>query len=179
MVYLAVAVAVVGVLGLVNLVFILGVVRRLREYEQLLSGGGGDSDRVALAESTTVGEFMATTTAGEQVSEMSLTGRTLVAFSSVSCGPCRQLLPTLVSRAAEWEGGRANVLTVVVGGGKESAEFVEQLEPVAQVVVEPERGPVSTAFAVRGFPAYLVVGADGTVQASGYSLNQVLDRVPA
>ena len=179
MAYLAVGVVVVGLIGLLNLVFTLGVVRRMREYEQLLAGQGAGSDQIVLPAGATVGEFEATTTTGERVALSSMSGATLVAFSSVQCGPCRQALPKLAALATEWEGGRGRVLVVVVGGGSQSSEFVEQLEPVARVVVEPEHGPLAGVFAVRGFPAYCVVGDGGAVLASGYSLDQVMERVPA
>ncbi len=181
--YLVSAVVVVGALGLLNLLLTLGVVRRLRELEPLARAGGGGQARPRggpiPAPGYPVGEFRARTTTGELVGrEDLLADQTLVAFFSVGCPPCIEAVPRFVPRAAA-AGSRNRVLAVVQGGGADAAGFVEPLERVARVVVEDERGPVSAAFGVTGSPAYCLVDGSGTMQASGFKLDEVLaDALP-
>src|SRR6266508_4237143 len=74
--FLAAAVTVVGALGVVNLIFSLGVIRRLREHTEILdrlaAGGGAQGDSVMLPPGETVGDFVATTVDGEQLSREEL-----------------------------------------------------------------------------------------------------------
>jgi len=183
--YLVSAVVVVGALGLLNLLVTLGVIRRLRELEPLAHAAGDEQTQPGHgpipAPGYPVGQFTTRTTAGELVSrEDLLDARTLVAFFSVGCPPCVQALPRFVAHAAA-AGSPHGVLAVVRGGGADAAGFVEPLEQVARVVVEDGRGrgPVSAAFGVTGSPAYCLVDGSGTLQASGFKLDEVLaDAVP-
>ncbi|WP_412543588.1 TlpA disulfide reductase family protein [Longispora sp. K20-0274] len=167
MAFLAAAVVLVGVLCVLNLFLSFGVIRRLREHtrslEQLAGGQGGD---IVLAAGGTVGPFVATTTTGAVVSDGALGGRTLVGFFSPSCEPCKERLPQFVEMARTFDG---RVLAVAVGADADVVDLVASLDPVADVVVETDDGPVNTAFAVRGYPALVVL--DGlTVLSSGYQL---------
>jgi hypothetical protein len=67
------------------------------------------------------------------------------------------------------------LLAVVCGPVEEAADLVRQLDPVATVVVEPDRGPIQQAFEVSGFPAFVLV-RDGVAEASSYDLAAVADR---
>jgi hypothetical protein len=160
--YLVAAVAVLGVLCLMNLLIMLGVLRRLRgaalwQPEPLFALGPGSA----------VGEFSVVTTAGELVSNDSLTG--VVGFFSAGCGECHELLPRFVERAGEME--RDKVL-VVVGGGSE--EMVRALAPVARIVVaDPGGGPVARAFQNSWTPALYVIGDDHRVVAVGSRMEEL------
>ncbi|XKK40585.1 hypothetical protein HFP72_08425 [Nocardiopsis sp. ARC36] len=71
MVFVVVAVALVGALGILNLLLAIGVVRRLREHTALLEGrpGAADDDLPASAApvGTRVGAFRARSTLGSEL----------------------------------------------------------------------------------------------------------------
>lgn len=170
---LVVAVCLLALFSLVHLMVTIAVVRRLREHAILLSRRPtGDPGGPIAAAGTAVGGFSTTGTAGEQVSDDDLTGRTLVGFFSPGCAPCREIMPRFVGSAREIGGERDHVLAVVVGEPVEAAEYAETLALVGRVVVEPPDGPVTTAFGVTGYPAVALV-ADGTILASGISMDDL------
>jgi hypothetical protein len=77
-------------------------------------------------------------------------------------------------------GGRFQALAVIAAGGSavavEESDKVEQLRPTAQVVVEPPDGPVTRAFAVKGWPALCRLGEDGTIETAD---SQAVVAIPA
>lgn len=171
MAVLVAAVVVVGLLGLVNLLFSFGVIRRLRVHTEILDslsqrGPGGEPLAVMLEAGSTIADFDSDTVAGERVSRDDLVGTTLVGVFSPGCSGCEAQLGRFVEYAAAHPGGRGHTLAVVVGEEANSASYVEQLGPVARVVRESPDGPVSKALAVRGFPAFALVDGD-RVRVSG------------
>ncbi|MGC4895253.1 TlpA disulfide reductase family protein [Micromonospora sp. DT31] len=169
--YLAAAVTVVGIIGLLNLILTFGVIRRLREHTLRLTAveaGHGHGDEIMLGAGNTVQPFQALAEDGATVSRDGLTGPTLVGFFSPGCAPCRERMPQFVRYAAEHPGGRDQVVGIVASGSREDAdEYVAALAPVARVVVEPDGGPLYTAFGVQGFPAISLIDESGVVVASG------------
>lgn len=154
------AVVLVGALGVLNLIFTLGVIRRLREHTELLSSQGG-RDPMGVAAGTEIGEFEATTVDGEVVAHDLLLDETLVAFFAPGCEPCEEKLPSFVAQAASLP-GRHRVLAVVVGDAEAAGPMVAALRPVARVVVEEDHaGPLVSAFTVRAFPTQLSVAPGG------------------
>lgn len=181
MVYLAVAVAVVGAVATLNLLLTLGVIRRLREHTERLAaapagGGLGPPPDLMLPVGQRPGEFRAETVDGVELSLAGLAAPVLLGFFSPLCEPCREWVPRFVQAAAELPKGRAQALAVVVGDGAESGDEVAELRRVAQVVVEPLDGPVSRAFGVRGWPALCRVDADGFITTTD---NHAAVAVPA
>ncbi|MEU0484001.1 hypothetical protein ABZ260_33065 [Streptosporangium sp. NPDC006013] len=178
MAYLAAAAVLIGLLVVTNLILTVGVVRRLREHTAelaaLRNGDSGGSD-VAMPAGSSVGGFDATSVAGLPVTLATLGDRPLVGFFSPHCQPCKERLPEFIEHATSRPGGRDAVLAVAVGAEEETAELVELLRPVATIVVEPDRGPVQQAFAVTGFPAFVLVEG-GVVVASGFDLAPVTHR---
>ncbi|MFF7635881.1 hypothetical protein ACFZB9_22450 [Kitasatospora sp. NPDC008050] len=163
---LTVAVAAVGALSLLNLVFALGIVRRLREHSEQLANvarpvAGAPGQAVAPV-GTPVGTFH-TGTAGAALGHEDLADGTLVAFFSPTCKPCRDKLPGFVARFADRPQERDRVLAVVVGEAEACAPMLASLAAAVPAVREDQDGPVSTAFAVRAFPTCARVGraADG------------------
>jgi thiol-disulfide isomerase/thioredoxin len=182
MAFVVAALVLVGLLGVVNLIFSFGVIRRLREHtgalDRLSHGGAGGGERpVMTVPGAVVEDFAASTVDGEPVARDLLAGTTLVGFLTPSCQPCQERLPLFVERAKEFE--RAQVLAVVVApdSDEDAPAVVEQLVGVARVVREPNSGPLATAFGVQGFPAFGLVGPDGAVVASGFELSGL--NVPA
>jgi thiol-disulfide isomerase/thioredoxin len=168
MVYLTAAVVLVGLLGLANLLLLVGVVRRLRKLSAQLPemvNGPEPGEKIP--------SFTALTSEGDPISAESLMGTpALIGFFSPSCAPCRQLLPEFVERA-----GRTSdpVMAVVVSGGDDdaAAEF-ERLAAVAQVVREEPHGPLQKAFRVSGFPTVITTDATGTVIGSDVDLPETV-----
>ncbi|MFC7548091.1 TlpA family protein disulfide reductase [Plantactinospora sp. GCM10030261] len=169
--------ALIGLLAAVNLLFTFGVVRRLREHTEELAtlrGRNTRDDNIALPAGTRVDGFTAETVDGHPITLESLGSRPLLGFFSPSCTPCKERLPRFVAYAASRPGGRNGVLAVVSGTPEEASPLVGQLQPVATVVVEADQGPVQRAFAVEGFPAFVLV-QDGRVQVSDYELSSITE----
>nr|WP_055504233.1 TlpA disulfide reductase family protein [Nonomuraea pusilla] len=163
--YLVAAVALVGVLCLLNLLLLFGVIRRLREQSSMLK-----SPSLTLPVGEAVGDFSAITTTRETVSTDSLGDGTLIGFFSSTCQPCHEKLPDFVAFA---ENTTVRSLAVVATTPDEGADMISALEPVADVVVvESLGGPVAKAFGVRGTPAFLTVEG-GRVSATGLPTGQL------
>lgn len=168
MTYLWAVIALVGALAVLNLLITLALVRRLREHEARRAGAGeaNDFETVRLRPGDRIGEFKTTDVDGRSVSDTSMVGRTLVAFFSPACEACVEKVPAFAERAAERVGGRDKVITVVLGDGPDSEQLVDQLHAGTRAVVEPYDGPISRAFGVIGFPAYLIVEKSHVIAAS-------------
>ncbi|MFI6496618.1 TlpA family protein disulfide reductase [Nonomuraea typhae] len=147
-------VVLVGSLVVINLIFTLGVIKRLREHTELLRGS---FDPVAIEAGTEIGEFVSVTVDGERIAHESFTEETTVAFFAPDCRPCQEKLPKLAAYGKSIPGGRDRVLAVVVASADLAADFVALLRPVAHVVVEEPAGPMAAAFGIRAFPALLSV----------------------
>lgn len=171
MTFLVAAIVVVGVLGVVNLLFSFGVIRRLREHTEILNEIGGRAGSVMLEPGQKVAGFEAATVDGAPVALAAAGGPALVGFFTPGCGPCSAKLPAFVELAREHPGGRDRVFAVVLShDDAEAAPYVQDLAAVAQVVRGVEGGPMPKAFGVQGFPAFAVVDADSVVLASGSEL---------
>lgn len=167
MVYLTVAVVVVGVLGVLNLLLTYGVIRRLREHTELLAQRPSAMPDVIAAAGSVVGAFAASTVDGGTVGADDLAAGTMVGFFSPGCSACVEQLPRFVDAAAAHPGGQDRVLAVVVGAEDGAAEYVSSLSPKATVVVERHGSEIEKAFAVKAYPGFALVGADGVVTVSG------------
>jgi hypothetical protein len=171
MAVLVAAVVLVGAVAMANLVFTFGVIRRLREHTELLSGmsAGGFGGRNMLGPGRAVGAYAATAVDGTPVSNDAADGPLLVGFFSLGCEPCTAKRPIFAERAREHPGGRDRVLAVVVGddGDGDASAYLDELTPVARVVRQLPTGELPAAFRVEGYPAFAFVGADGVVLASG------------
>jgi peroxiredoxin len=165
MIYLALAVVLVGVLCLLNLVLSLAIIRRLRRQTEQ-DAQGVQSSRVTLPKGTPLPEFTAMTTDDVPLSTVDLRDdRAVIAFFAATCQPCHTALPEFADLARTHPGGPKHVLAVVNGSGPEADEFVEALSGLAHVVVEPELGPVAQAFSVTVFPAFYLADEDGRIVA--------------
>jgi hypothetical protein len=170
---LTIALVIVAALLVINLALVLGVIKRLREHSELISQAlRPPATRPVIIRSPgeRIDGFVATTTEGQKVTNESLGKGAVVAFFSAHCPACEIRLPEFVQHARDVPGGRAQILTVVVGQPEDVANMVKALAPIAKVVVESEDGPLSAAFGVRGFPAICRLGEGGEIAASGYEL---------
>jgi hypothetical protein len=156
-----------------NLIFTLGVIKRLREHTDLLAGS---HDPMTITVGTEIGEFASSTVDGKLIDHDLLTEETVVAFFAPGCKPCEEKLPKFVAHARTVSGGRRRVLAVVVGEGDATAPLVADLQPVAQVVVEEHAGPLASAFTVRAFPTLLSVAPNRAGKLVVTASNVDLDR---
>lgn len=182
--FLTALVVVVGMVGVLNLLLMFGVIRRLKEYDQVIAKLPQGAMHSPPAESmrapgSEVDEFTAVSTDDVAVSKESLAGETMVGFFSVSCAPCIENAPKFAARAAGVPGGKDNVLAILVADGDDDpSELVGVLGAGARVVVEDYDGPVAAAFGVTAFPTYAVVAA-GKITASAIDVSMLPVPAPA
>ncbi len=165
---------VVGAVALLNLVLTFGMMRRMRQYQEMLAAGGGHGHGGppdGLAVGAQVGDFDARTVDGRPLSQADFTGTTLVGFFSEGCEPCEKVVPRFIDSVTRGGAGR-RVLAVV--RGEEGGDFSTRLTGVGDVVTGSDAQVVADAFEVKGYPTLMLVGAGGRVEAAGVDL----DRLP-
>jgi hypothetical protein len=169
---LIVLVALALAVGLANLMFLYGVIRRLR----VLDGRVNRLDPPAgPAVGHRVGLFTATTLDGRAVDTGDLAEtETLVALLSAGCGACE----SMVAELGDVDGGSLLVL-IHAGEGDQSEPLVTAARRSAgsgaRIAVVPY-GAVASAFDITAYPTVVRV-VDGVVTAAGMSLASV--REPA
>ncbi|MEU8171884.1 hypothetical protein AB0C14_03320 [Microbispora hainanensis] len=177
------AVSFAGLVGVLNLLLTAGVIRRMRAYDGQPSGRSDPGrwrvvykpPRVMRAAGECLGAFHGRTVRGEPIGEEFFArSTTLVGAFTSGCTACEERLPEFAEFAAAFPGGGANVLALLVGDAGDLAGKVRLLEPVATVVVEPDRGgPVGEALGVRAYPALALVEPGGVVGASGAEMEHL------
>ncbi len=175
--FLTALVLAVGVLCLIDLVLTVGVIRRLRTHEEMLSARPVASPSIVLPPGAMIGGFSAVSTDGVHVSDETLTEPVLVGVFSPDCSACHDRLPQFAERARSFPGGRGNVLAVLVGTEEEVADERRTLEPVALVLIEEYGTGLTKALQVNGFPSLALVDVRGRVVASGTTVED-LDDIP-
>ncbi|EXG82683.1 TlpA family protein disulfide reductase [Cryptosporangium arvum] len=176
--YLVVAVVAVGLLGLVNLMLLTAVLKRLRA--QPAEGHRSAFEQPMPPVGTVVDDFAVADVDGGTWSKDSLTGDTLVGFFSPGCPACEDLLPEFVEYAAGFPGGPDRVVAVVEAIPDDAGRYVSLLAPVARVVTDPPgRTVVVPAFAARAFPGVVIVDATGRVTVSGGDVTALPAPAPA
>ncbi|MBV9446988.1 MAG: redoxin domain-containing protein [Streptosporangiaceae bacterium] len=175
-----VAIAVIGVLGLFNVVLTMTVVRQVRRHEEKLANWRSEPGMPQLNDipvGKEVPDFTVTTLSGQEIFSGDLVGeRSLIAFFSTHCEPCKNHLPDFRDYAITTMSGPARVLAVVVGGEDEAGDFIEGLTGVASIAVQPMQGPMVTAFSVTAYPTIYQLDERGRVAASGRSV-RMLERI--
>nr|BFE56114.1 hypothetical protein GCM10020063_006400 [Dactylosporangium thailandense] len=156
---LLVAVLLLALLTVFNLVLVLGVIRRLRAFEGRPDAG---PPMLTASAGTRVGDFTSSTVDGREVSRGGLGSRALVGFFSTTCPACHERLGDFRAAAARHAGA---AFAVVVRDGGAVEPMLAGLGDTPVVVEDPE-GPVASAFAVQGFPAFVLVHA-GVIESSG------------
>lgn len=161
--YLAAASVLAIVLSLLNLVLVMGVIKRLRDMAQPSTGEG---PRVTLRPGERPDPFTAEAVDGTVIDAGGLAG-SLVGFLSPDCSACQERLPQFVAYAEAL--GRDRTVAVLIGAPEELTDLAARVRPVARVVIEPSYGPVATAFSTTGYPALALLDRDGVVSHSGVS----------
>lgn len=153
--YLTAAVVLLAVLGMLNLLLTLAIVRRMRTTHQ--------QPPEPLTQGSAIRPFTTKTIDGRIVSERDLRGgRSLVGYFSPGCPPCEAARPRFVAYAAGLD--RERVLAVIVDGTAD--DVADDLAAVARVVVASERDTVVEALSAYGYPAVFLLDEDGRVLAA-------------
>jgi len=133
-----VAVALIGVLCLLNFALTFAVIRQVRRQGEraAIHGESGGRRLWHLTAGSAAPEFTVQAVSGETVSLSDLAGaRSVVAFFSVGCAPCQIQLPELKAYARSVPGGAGQVLVVVRGAADRAVDYVRELAGVATVFV--------------------------------------------
>lgn len=164
MAILAAAIVIVGLLCLTDLLMTFGVIRRLREHTEMLTEASGqDASVTGLAVGEVPASFTAVGLSGEQVSGPA--GLRLVAFFTASCSACPGRVPPFVEYLRANRIARDEVLAVITGAQADSVSYLDSVREVATVCTEAVDGEIDTAFQVRGYPAFCLLDATGSIQA--------------
>ncbi|MCM2394185.1 TlpA family protein disulfide reductase [Streptomyces albipurpureus] len=176
MAFVVAGLVLVGALGLVNLLLLTAVIRRLRRQEEErnrpLESGPRPGQELP--------DFATTTLSGRGISRADLTGRPAVlAFLSTNCPACPALVPHLVAHARSTGLAADRMIVVVVGEVSDAEELTEPLAGVASLVVEPFPGELSAAFRISATPTTVLVDADGIVTHAEAGARPLEDMVAA
>ncbi|MER5770754.1 TlpA disulfide reductase family protein [Streptomyces sp. NPDC001985] len=160
MAFVVAGLVLVGAIGVLNLLLITAVIRRLRRQEEAASGRMASGPRPG----ETLPEFSAVDVSGRSVSRADLDGRLAVlTFLSTGCPACPAALPHLREYVRATGLARQQTIVVITGEESEAAELIEPLAELATIVVQPFPGALSETFSVVGTPTTVIVGADGRV----------------
>jgi thiol-disulfide isomerase/thioredoxin len=178
--YLVAAVVALALLALIQLLFTLAIVRRVREQgERLARFEAPDQLPAPAGPGEIIGAFTATTITGVLISDADLRdGPTMVGFFSPSCGPCADQLPFFEERARRLAGSHG-VLAFVIDEGESSWAEATRLAKVATAAVIAADTSVTRAFSVYGYPVILDVDTEARVVASGHAVEALPQMTPA
>ncbi len=167
------AVALVGLVALLNLLLTLALIRRIRQMGA--SAGPSvpvDGDLEEFTAGTPIPTFESTSLEGERVASDDHIGQeTVYAFFDTACSVCKTRLTPLVEHA-QARGMRPEQVVVVIGHSQgDSSEYTVPLEGHATVIVEEPLGEVAQAFSVEGFPTFVHADSRGRIVRSGVDVN--------
>jgi hypothetical protein len=168
------AVLLVGALGVGNLLLTIGVIRRLRNYEELLTDELAQHSSGDPVVGTALPEFSARTVGGRSIGLSDFMNNSYFAFVSVSCAPCGDQL----SRFVELMAARPDERSLVViepGGQRQTEEFVAMASRTSDVVLG---GGAFDAFRIDRWPTFLYV-EEGRVIANANQVALLAVKVSA
>lgn len=171
MLILAVAVATLAALVLVDLVLSAAIIRRLRETEaKLIEMTTPPTSGLPIG--ATMPEFASP---DGQVSSTDIAGGpVLIGFFSAGCRHCPAQAEVLADRAEEIASEGVRVVSVLTVGEGMTDELAPTLTKAGPLIVEGDQGTVTAAFQVQGTPSFVMFGADGRLVAQGHDLSEVL-----
>jgi thiol-disulfide isomerase/thioredoxin len=167
-------------LVVVNLIFTLGILRRLSAPPgaEVTVRPGSAVEPAPPAVGSEPRDFTAVTLDGGRLAATGLTRTTLVGFFATDCASCKELIPRFMDYAQAMPGGREQVLVVIDGDPVVAGKLGVLLSTVARLIVEPDEGPVASAFRIRFFPTVCLL--DGRrVTASAFDVDRLDRRPPA
>ncbi|AEV87843.1 hypothetical protein ACWT_6830 [Actinoplanes sp. SE50] len=154
----AVALALVGAVTVLNLFLLTAVMRRLRAHEAAHAPAA-----LALPEpGHRIGAFRTTTP--DALSEEDLAEPAVVLFVMPGCAPCHELLDAVPD--AGFDPARTFVLVAGDAALAPTRELAALVRPLGRVAVIDPDGPVTAAFGgIRGYPTVVHVAAGRVVAA--------------
>ncbi|MEV5573822.1 hypothetical protein AB0L06_27585 [Spirillospora sp. NPDC052269] len=175
--YLTTATVIFGALTILNLLLTVTVLRRLGDQ-----GHQGHEDQPAsvlpfdMPESGSPAPVVDTTDVlGRPVS---LPGDVrLVGFFSGTCRACRDHVAPFLAYVAGMRGGDA--LAVLSGTAEDTEDLVKLLGGDVRIVREAQQGPMASGFDVPVFPAFYLLGPDGTIAAAHTSIRLIPGQAAA
>lgn len=174
---LAAAVAIVGVLCLLNLLLTFGVIRRLREHTQLIANTRAAAPPLtSLVAGEQVDDFTAVATDGESLSGPA--GLHVVGFFSSSCSACPERVEPFVNYLAAHRIAPEQALSVLVGADRDTPPYADRLAEASRVCAEPDDGALTKAFKVVGFPAFCVLDSTGALVTASYDPERLAEAAP-
>ena len=106
---------------------------------------------------------------GTAYSLASLKGRpVLLDFWATWCGPCRKGMPAIENIARDYKDRGLVVLGVDVGENRKTVEDFLKATPASYPTILGTESGIAGAFQVRGYPTYVLIGADGKI--AGYQV---------
>jgi cytochrome oxidase Cu insertion factor (SCO1/SenC/PrrC family) len=161
-------ISLLAAVGLMNLLLIVALVRRIRSQDDQLAARSRPRPLPAMTVGRMAPDFTVTTVSGKTRSLSDLQGdRGVIAFLTPDSETCRARVPDLIEYARAHPTGRTHVVTVICGTGKQAARLAGELQEYMSVVVEPRAGPMQQAYSVSGHPLFYVIRADGQIAARG------------
>ncbi|MEU8247917.1 redoxin domain-containing protein [Nonomuraea sp. NPDC048916] len=137
-----------------------------------------EQEEITLPAGARVGDFRVVTGDNRVVTRDDLRQGMLVAFFSPRCPACEEQKPAFIRYASGLSGGRDNVIAVLLGSPEEWGGLREELSGVAQIVIEADvDGEMSTAFGLRGYPAFCLIGQDGVLAVTGFRVDVLPESV--
>jgi cytochrome c biogenesis protein CcmG, thiol:disulfide interchange protein DsbE len=82
------------------------------------------------------------------------------------CGPCRQSFPWMAEMQARYRAQGLHVLAVNLDAKREDADKFLAQTPAAFALAFDSRGDSARAYALKGMPSSVLIGADGKVLAT-------------
>ncbi|MET7875933.1 peroxiredoxin family protein [Micromonospora profundi] len=166
-----------SVISLFNLVLGMGIIRRLREHTEILSGSG--SKEGLTQPEHRIDDIAVATLGGGTFARDTLAGSTLVAFFMPGCAGCKIALPEFISEVGQGRYAGHRVIGVVNGSGEEADALRDQLAALVDTVVPTATRDVIKAFDSSVYPAFYVVDETGTIRQSSTKLAEIDLPVPA
>lgn len=174
-VFAGVGLALVGVVGVLNLAILLILLRRWRELEAM--GGGahghgfpGPGSGVRMIDR--IPGFSARALDGTTVTERTLLGKeTLVGFFSLTCKACVEAVPLFARHAERLRAAGGTSLAIVHGDDAAGSELAAMLDEVVDIVIaEDSSAELSKRYGAKHYPTYAWYGPDGVVTTAGTGL---------
>lgn len=155
-------------LGLINLLLTVALVKRVREHDEKIAKFDVPMPSALAEIGERIDDFEASTVEGAPLTRAALPEGTLVGFFDPQCETCAEELPKWTEVAKSLPLGREQALAVI-REAPDQEEMIDVASPHAHVVVERRRGPVARAFRVKATPAFCVLGAGQVVTSHEFT----------
>ena len=169
-----VSIIVLYVMLIVVLVFLWGVVRRLRQFDERLSRVDAPF-APTLAPGTPAPEFELETVDGAPLRSAELfSGTTVLGFLSSTCAACATHVPAIRDYVATQQPPGLTLVAAVAADSADDQSLIDGLADVVRVVrVGPSDDSLVQRYEVSTFPSYYVIDDRGIVAAVHYSVEEL------